>query len=67
MGAFKKGGTLGYFEKKALQDAKDYNKALLQNEREFSKLLKLSIVEGNKTIKGLSNYSAELIKNSLKL
>jgi hypothetical protein len=64
---YKKGGALTYAEKKALQDAKDYNKSLRDNEKELNKLLKLSITEGNKTIRGISNYSAQLIKNSLKV
>lgn len=66
-GLFKKGGSLSFGERVALQDIREYNKKLLQDKKEFNKLLRLSITEGNKTIRGISNYSASLIKNSLKL
>lgn len=63
----KKGGSLSFGERVALQNIREYNKKLLQDKKEFNKLLRLSITEGNKTIRGISNYSASLIKNSLKL
>ena len=56
---FKNGGTL--------KDASEYNKTLRSNQQELNKLIKLSITEGNKAINGLSKYSADLIKLSLKL
>ena len=56
---FKSGGTL--------KDASEYNKTLRSNQQELNKLIKLSITEGNKAINGLSKYSADLIKLSLKL
>lgn len=64
---FKSGGTLTYSERKALQDASDYNKQLRQSQKELNSLIKLSLEQNNKIIRGLSNYSATLIKNSLKV
>lgn len=62
----KKGGSLSFAEKLYLQNVKDYNRYLLNSDKEMNKLLRFSISEGNKTIRGLSKYSADLIKNSLK-
>ena len=40
---------------------------IAKSQKELNSLIKLSLEQNNKIIRGLSNYSATLIKNSLKV
>ena len=45
-------------------DSKDT--ASIANQKEINNILKLMVTEGNKTIRGLSNYSARLVELCLR-
>lgn len=63
----KSGSKLTYKERAALQRAKDFNKRLLDDNKQFHKDIMESKREHNKLIVNLSKLTAELIKKGMQL
>lgn len=62
----KQGGRLTAREREVLQRAKDFNKRMLEDNKQFHKDIMESKKEHNKLIAGMSNLTADLIKNGMK-
>lgn len=61
-----KGGRLTAREREVLQRAKDFNKRMLEDNKQFHKDIMESKREHNKLIAGMSNLTADLIRNGMK-
>lgn len=62
----KQGGRLTAREREVVQRAKDFNKRMLEDNKQFHKDIMESKREHNKLIAGMSNLTADLIKNGMK-
>lgn len=62
----KQGGRLTAREREVIQRAKDFNKRMLEDNKQFHKDIMESKREHNKLIAGMSNLTADLIKNGMK-
>lgn len=62
----KEGGRLTAREKEVIQRARDFNKRMLADNKQFHKDIMESKREHNKLIAGMSNLTADLIKNGMK-
>lgn len=62
----KQGGRLTAREREVIQRAKDFNRRMLADNRQFHKDIMESKREHNKLIAGMSNLTADLIKSGMK-
>lgn len=62
-----KGSKLTYAERAKLQSSKDFNKSLLENNKQFHKDIMKSKEENNKMIQNMSAITAALIKRGMGL
>lgn len=62
----KQGGRLTAREREVIQRARDFNKRMLEDNKQFHKDIMESKREHNKLIAGMSNLTADLIKNGMK-
>lgn len=62
----KEGGRLTAREKEVIQRARDFNKRMLADNKQFHKDIMESKREHNKLIAGMSNLTADLIKSGMK-
>lgn len=66
VGLAKEGGRLTAREKEVIQRARDFNKRMLADNKQFHKDIMESKKEHNKLIAGMSSLTADLIKNGMK-
>lgn len=62
----KQGGRLTAREREVIQRARDFNKRMLADNKQFHRDIMESKREHNKLIAGMSNLTADLIKNGMK-